>query len=62
MLEGKRTCFYENNSKDPRMTNMLEFALNEITIWKYFDHQNIAKLYQILDDPEDEKECLYCVT
>jgi [calcium/calmodulin-dependent protein kinase] kinase len=44
------------------MTNMLEFADNEINIWKYFDDPNVAKLYQILDDPTDEKNCFYAIT
>lgn len=44
------------------MTNMMEFAENEINVWKYLDHPNVCKLYQIIDDPLDAKSCIYCVT
>lgn len=37
------------------MTNNFEFALSEINIWKYLDDPHICKLYQILDDPIDDK-------
>lgn len=43
------------------MTNNLEFALNEINIWKYLDNPNICKLYQILEDPNDVKESIYLI-
>jgi [calcium/calmodulin-dependent protein kinase] kinase len=35
------------------MTNLLEFAYNEINIHKYLNHQNITKLYEIIDDEND---------
>ena len=40
---------------------MLEFAYNEINIWKYLDHPNICKLYQIID-ADDPKDCVYIIT
>lgn len=41
---------------------MLEFAYSEINIWKYLDHPNVCKLYEIIDDSEDPKDCVYIVT
>ena len=52
---------YEVDSKQPRLTNLLEFAINELNIWKYLDHKNICKLYEIIDDDNDPKEKIYAV-
>lgn len=43
------------------MTTMLEFALNEINIWKYLNNGNVCKLYQIMDDEDDAKDCIYLI-
>lgn len=43
------------------MTTLLEFALNEINLWKYLNHKNICKLYQIIDDSEDRKDSMYII-
>ena len=52
---------YEVDSKQPKITNLLEFAMNELNIWKYLDHKNICKLYEIIDDDNDPKEKIYAV-
>lgn len=61
VLSNQRTCFYEDNGRVPKMTNMLEFALNEINVWKYLDDLHICKLYEIIDDSEDPKDCIYII-
>ena len=38
------------------MTDVYEFALNEVNVWKYLNHKNICKLFQIIDNEEDEKD------
>lgn len=43
------------------MTTMLEFALNEVNIWKYLNHPNICKMYEIIDDEDDPKDCIYII-
>ncbi|KAM3128548.1 hypothetical protein pb186bvf_019391 [Paramecium bursaria] len=60
-LQNQRVCMYEVDSKQPRLTNLLEFAINELNIWKYLDHKNICKLYEIIDDDNDPKEKIYAV-
>jgi [calcium/calmodulin-dependent protein kinase] kinase len=43
------------------MTTAFEFALNEVNVWKYLNHKNVCKLFQIIDDEEDEKDQLYLI-
>ncbi|CAD8050335.1 unnamed protein product [Paramecium primaurelia] len=61
VLAHQRTCFYESNSNDPKMTNLLEFADNEINIHKYLNHPNICKLYEIIDDEDDPQQKIYLI-
>ncbi|EGR29084.1 hypothetical protein IMG5_163400 [Ichthyophthirius multifiliis] len=37
------------------MTDRLKLLYNEIDIWKFLNHNNICKLYQIIDDPDDQQ-------
>ncbi len=49
---------YEDNRDIPRMMDYLEVIYEEITLWKYLNNKNIAKLYHILDaidDPDEDK-------
>ena len=37
------------------VTNALQDVLREIAIMKKLDHPNVIKLYEVLDDPEEDK-------
>jgi serine/threonine protein kinase len=36
------------------MMDYLKVIDEEITIWKYLDHKNVCKLYQVIDDLTDD--------
>jgi len=49
-LKRERALAYDS-SGIPNMTNNLDKVYNEIETWSKLDHKNIAKLYEIMDDP-----------
>lgn len=58
ILESKRRCKYESPNSEPKLITFLDVVYDEINIWKYLNHPNICKLYQIIDDPNDKNTYL----
>ena len=46
------------NSSSPNQNYMLDRVYKEIAILKKLDHQNVVKLIEVLDDPNEDYLCL----
>ena len=58
-LRKERAIWYDTESKNMDMINNLDKVYNEIEIWAILNHENIIKVFELIDD--ENHDYLYVI-